>query len=41
MFRTVTALMHGSTFAGDGSRALLDLGAAMREILGGRKGDDA
>lgn len=30
------ALMHGSTFVGDGRGALLDLAAAMREILGGR-----
>jgi hypothetical protein len=28
--------MHGSTYVGDGRAALLDLGAAMREILGGR-----
>jgi hypothetical protein len=27
------ALMHGSTFVGDGERALLDLAAAMREVL--------
>jgi hypothetical protein len=33
------ALMHGSAFVGDGGRALLDLAAAMREILGGRDGD--
>jgi hypothetical protein len=35
------ALMHGSTFVGDGGRALLDLSAAMREILGRRGGDAA
>ena len=29
------ALMHGSTFVGDGSRALEDLAAAMREVLTG------
>jgi hypothetical protein len=27
------ALMHGSTFVGDGERALLELAAAMREVL--------
>ena len=27
------ALMHGSAFVGDGERALLDLAAAMREVL--------
>jgi flavorubredoxin len=31
--RTV-ATMHGSAFAGDGARALRDLAAAMREVLG-------
>ena len=35
------ALMHGSTFVGDGGRALLDLSAAMREVLGARRGDAA
>ncbi len=35
------ALMHGSTFVGDGRAALLDLATAMREILGGREGDAA
>ena len=35
------ALMHGSTFVGDGGRALIDLAAAMREVLGGRNGDAA
>ena len=29
------ALMHGSSFIGDGEQALNDLGAAMREVLGG------
>ena len=29
------ATMHGSTFVGDGARALCDLGAVMREVLGG------
>lgn len=29
------ATMHGSTFAGDGGQALLDLGQAMKEVLGG------
>lgn len=29
------ALMHGSTFVGDGRRALEDLAAAMREVLAG------
>ena len=33
------ALMHGSTFVGDGRGALLDLSKAMREVLGGRGGD--
>jgi flavorubredoxin len=28
------ATMHGSAFRGDGARALLDLGVAMKEILG-------
>jgi flavorubredoxin len=28
------ATMHGSAFAGDGSRALHDLGAVMRDVLG-------
>jgi len=28
------ALMHGSTFVGDGGRALRDLATAMREVLG-------
>lgn len=28
------ALMHGSTFIGDGERALLDLAIVMREVLG-------
>lgn len=33
-FRPKTlALMHGSTFVGDGRGALLDLAAAMREVL--------
>jgi hypothetical protein len=27
------ALMHGSTYVGDGGRALLDLATAMRELL--------
>ncbi len=35
------ALMHGSAFVGDGGRALLDLSAAMREVLGGHRGDAA
>ncbi len=30
------ALMHGSTFVGDGGRALVELAAAMREVLGGK-----
>lgn len=30
--------MHGSTFAGDGGQALLDLAAVMQEILGGAPG---
>jgi flavorubredoxin len=30
------ALMHGSSFVGDGRAALYDLAAAMREVLGGR-----
>ena len=30
------AVMHGSSFVGDGGRALLDLAAAMREVLGGK-----
>ena len=29
------ATMHGSTFVGDGARALRDLGTVMREVLGG------
>jgi hypothetical protein len=29
------ATMHGSTFRGDGARALRDLSTAMREVLGG------
>lgn len=29
------AAMHGSTFVGDGERALRDLAVAMREVLGG------
>jgi len=28
------ALMHGSTFVGDGGQALLDVSAALREVLG-------
>jgi flavorubredoxin len=28
------ATMHGSTFVGDGARALLDLGIVMRDVLG-------
>ena len=28
------ALMHGSTFVGDGKRAIEDLAIAMREVLG-------
>jgi flavorubredoxin len=32
--RTLAA-MHGSTFVGDGERALADLGQVIREILGG------
>lgn len=28
------AIMHGSSFTGDGSRALRDLGTSMREVLG-------
>ena len=32
------ALMHGSSFAGDGGRALLDLAGAMRDVLGWRDG---
>lgn len=35
------ALMHGSTFVGDGRAALLDLSAAMGEILGGRNSNAA
>ena len=35
------ALMHGSTFVGDGERALQDLSAAMREILGGSRDEAA
>jgi flavorubredoxin len=35
------ALMHGSTFVGDGRQALLDLAAVMHDILGGRRGDAA
>jgi len=31
--RTI-ALMHGSTFCGDGERALLDLATVIRETLG-------
>ncbi len=31
------ATMHGSTFVGDGARALQDLGATLREVLGGEK----
>jgi flavorubredoxin len=31
---TRLALMHGSAFAGDGERALRDLGSVMREVLG-------
>jgi flavorubredoxin len=30
------ATMHGSSFSGDGGRALRELGAGIREILGGR-----
>jgi hypothetical protein len=26
--------MHGSTFVGNGEKALLDMGVAMKEILG-------
>ncbi|HKJ76143.1 MAG TPA: MBL fold metallo-hydrolase [Gammaproteobacteria bacterium] len=29
------ATMHGSTFEGDGARALADLGTVLREVLGG------
>ena len=28
------AIMHGSTFVGDGGQALKDLAGAMREVLG-------
>jgi hypothetical protein len=28
------ATMHGSTFVGNGEKALLDMGVAMKEILG-------
>jgi hypothetical protein len=28
------AIMHGSSFRGDGEKALADLGAAIRELLG-------
>ena len=31
------AIMHGSTFRGDGGRALLDLAGVMGEVLGGRR----
>lgn len=30
----VCATMHGSTFRGDGAKALLDMGAVMKELLG-------
>jgi len=30
----VCATMHGSTFQGDGEKALLDMGAVMKELLG-------
>jgi len=30
----VCAPMHGSTFIGDGSKALMDMAAAMKEVLG-------
>lgn len=30
----VCATMHGSTFLGDGEKALLDMGVAMKELLG-------
>jgi hypothetical protein len=29
------AAMHGSSYTGDGARALLDLALVMREVLGG------
>jgi hypothetical protein len=32
------ALMHGSTFVGDGGRALMDVSAVLREVLGGHGG---
>ena len=32
------ALMHGSSFVGDGGQALLDMSAVLREVLGGRGG---
>lgn len=32
------ALMHGSSFRGDGEQALKDLGVAMREVLGSPEG---
>jgi len=28
------ATMHGSTFLGDGEKALLDMGVVMKELLG-------
>src|SRR6185436_11700867 len=30
----VCATMHGSTFVGEGDKALLDMGAVMKELLG-------
>lgn len=35
------ATMHGSTFVGDGARALRDLGQVMREVLGAEEGATA
>ena len=35
------ALMHGSSYVGNGEKALLDLATAMREVLGGRGGHAA
>jgi hypothetical protein len=28
------AVMHGSAFSGDGARAIRDMGAALRDVLG-------
>ena len=32
------ALMHGSTFVGEGGQALRDVSAVLREVLGGHGG---